>query len=253
MRFKAIVIILLVLTVGVLVGIGIVNKNKQVCEDVQIDIVHRGKDMLLTQNDVLNLLKQSNVVLKGTKQNEISKTEIESALRRSCWFDTLSNLTFKGDVLMMEVAVKHPFIQVYRENGDTYLIDEAGRFLPYSSKVKESLIVLNGNINVAYSPQNTVNNVKDKSLYEAYQIAQMISKDEFCRNQFSQIHINSNKEIELYGEIGRQVVLLGHVDNAAEKLENLKLIYKDALVYMGLNKYKQLDLRYKNRIVATKR
>ena len=42
-------------------------------------------------------------------------------------------------------------------------------------------------------------------------------------------------------------------DNIDEKLQNLHIIYADALAYMNMNDYSQLDIRYKNRIFATKK
>jgi hypothetical protein len=49
------------------------------------------------------------------------------------------------------------------------------------------------------------------------------------------------------------MVHVGWADNIDEKLQNLHIIYADALAYMNMNDYSQLDIRYKNRIFATKK
>lgn len=253
MRVKAILIIVLVLAVGVFVGVSIVNMHKQVCEEVQITVKNTGKDVLLTRQDISNLLKEANITLVGTPKNEVKKSIVDKALKKNNWYGGLEEFSFNGNVLTIQVAVKKPFMQVFPSVGDTYFVDNQGGFLPYSDKVTTELVVLTGNIQTAYAPAGNVKDVKEKSLFEAFQVAQLIQQDEFLNAQISQLFINQEGEIELYGRVGRQVVLFGHADGAAEKLANLKTAYQDALVFLDADHYKKLDLRFTNRIVATKR
>ena len=85
-----------------------------------------------------------------------------------------------------------------------------------------------------------------------YLIAQAILEDPFSTAQFRQMYVNEKQEIELIPTVGNHVVLFGTEENAEDKLFNLKETYSHALVY-GVEQYKQLDARYKNRIIAKKR
>lgn len=253
MRIRAIFIVIFVVLVVVFVVIGIVHKRHQVCEDVQVELLHSGKDVLLSEQDIQSLLKQSHLILEGSPMKEIKKVDIEKALQKNCWFDKITELSYKGNVLVLKISVKHPFLMVFTHNGASYYIDDNGNFLPYSDKVTEEMLVLNGNIKTTYSANKTIKNIPEKSIKEAFEMAKIIQKDNFFRSNISQILINQENELELYGRFGQQVILVGHVEKAAEKLENLKLVYQEAMVYLNPNTYKQIDLRYTNRIVATRR
>ena len=53
--------------------------------------------------------------------------------------------------------------------------------------------------------------------------------------------------------IGNQVILFGTMDNAEEKLDNLKKVYQQGLPRKGYDTYTYLDARFKNRIIAQHR
>ena len=59
--------------------------------------------------------------------------------------------------------------------------------------------------------------------------------------------------MELATTVGGQTILFGDLNNADEKLENLKTVYENGLSHKGYDTYAQLDARYKNRIIATRK
>jgi cell division protein FtsQ len=88
---------------------------------------------------------------------------------------------------------------------------------------------------------------------EALTLTKAIQEDDFSQAQYRQIYLNNRNELELTTAIGGQNILFGSVDNAAEKLKNLKTVYEKGLSHKGYNTYSQLDARYKNRIFATRK
>ena len=67
-----------------------------------------------------------------------------------------------------------------------------------------------------------------------------------------QVYVTTTGKIQLVTKAGSHIVYLGDTSFAAEKLENLKYFYKYGLVKTGWNKYRRLNLEYKNQIVCTK-
>ena len=110
-------------------------------------------------------------------------------------------------------------------------------------------MIVNGNISDSFkSGKKAPQKVRD-----ALALTKVIQQNDFYQAQFRQIYLNSRNEIELISTIGGQTVLFGSVDNAEEKLRNLKTVYENGLSYKGYNTYAQLDARYKNRIIATRK
>ena len=73
-----------------------------------------------------------------------------------------------------------------------------------------------------------------------------ISDDYIGENTISDILQNGEN-------YGRSDIVIGTVDNLAEKFDNLRAFYEQGLSKYGWNKYKTINLKFKNQIVCTKR
>jgi len=84
-------------------------------------------------------------------------------------------------------------------------------------------------------------------------LAQFIYNDELWRAQIAQVYVDNPNNIELIPRVGPHTIILGSADNFEHKLAKLRIFYQTALPEEGWNKYKQINLKYSNQIVCTKR
>jgi cell division protein FtsQ len=104
----------------------------------------------------------------------------------------------------------------------------------------------------AVSDSNQVLKAKLKNLYDIHLLAEIINSDSTLKALIEQVYVTGSGKIQLVTKAGSHVVYMGDTTDAAEKLENLKHFYKYGLVKTGWNKYKKVNLEYKNQIVCTK-
>ena len=83
-------------------------------------------------------------------------------------------------------------------------------------------------------------------------IEKYVDKNNFWKSQIQQIYINLDEEIELIPRVGRHKIIFGDVSDMDEKFKKLMIFYKKGLHYTGWNKYKTINLKFKNQIVCTK-
>ena len=93
---------------------------------------------------------------------------------------------------------------------------------------------------------------KTKELRELLLLAGNISKFPFAEALTGEIYRNSKGEYDLVPAFGCDFIRLGDTSELEDKLENLIAFYKKAYVYEGWDKYKSLNLKYKNQIICTK-
>ena len=93
---------------------------------------------------------------------------------------------------------------------------------------------------------------KNRILFKIYSLAKFINKNKFLNTQIEQIYINKENGIELIPKVGKHLILFGDIDNMEEKFENLIAFYKKGLSKVGWDKYKKINLKYKNQVVCTK-
>jgi cell division protein FtsQ len=80
-----------------------------------------------------------------------------------------------------------------------------------------------------------------------------IEDDSFWSAQIDQIHVDGNSEINLIPRVGNHLVHLGTIENVEDKLRNLGAFYEKVLPEVGWNKYRIINLEYKDQIVCKKR
>ena len=253
MKLKGILLLFLLIAVAAGVVIAIVSLRPKVCERVEVRLEYTGTDTLLTGREVLSVLSSHGLNPVGAAPGKLRRSEIEEALRSNVWFDSLLNLTPVGSTLKMDIRVKSPLIAVYPANGLPYFIGHDGELLPDDSRVCSSLPVLNGNIRTPYTPGKNVRDLKEHTLQDAYRIALAISADSVFSTQLTQLYVNDDSEIEACCPLFRHTVLFGRADNLEQKIRQLHIVYDEALINMPADTYAEVDVRFKNRVFATRK
>ena len=248
---KIIASFLLVLGILVLlVCTGIKAKNKT-CSDISILIHAQKESQLLTESDILNILKQNSKEWENKTAKEIEFSSIYKILAQENYIKSVDKVHFLGSKLQIEVTLHDILLEVESNNGGKFLLDMDGVYLPYSPKVNSDVITVRGFIPNTFQHKERVTPA-NKELYELLSTALLIKKDPLYAALFHKLYINEKQEITLYPSVGKLPVLFGDMQDAESKLKTLKYMYEEVLPYMNDDKYAQLDVRFKNRIVATK-
>jgi hypothetical protein len=249
--FKIIASFLLVLGIlALLVWTGIKAKNKT-CSDISILVHAQNDSQLLTESDILNILKQNHQEWEGKPIKKIEPSLIHKILSQENYIKSVDKVHFLGSKLQIEVTLYDILLEIEPATGKKFLLDTEGVYLPYSPKVNRDVITVSGSIPNTFQNKDRVTPA-DKELYDLYSVALLIKENPFYAALFHHMSINNKQEIKLIPTIGGVPVLFGDVQDAEHKLKTLKYMYDDVLPYMNNDKYAQLDVRFKNRIVATK-
>ena len=68
-----------------------------------------------------------------------------------------------------------------------------------------------------------------------------------------QVDITSQRAFEFVPKLGNNIIEFGDASNAAEKLNKIKLFYKNVMMKAGWNYYSVIDVQYKDQIVAKRK
>ncbi|MCL2291182.1 MAG: hypothetical protein FWC34_10880 [Bacteroidetes bacterium] len=236
--------------VGLMIWSGI-RANNQTSTGASIIINASGEPTLLTESDILHILKQNNVEWEGKKIKEVELASINKILAQEKYIKSVDKVHFSGSKLQIEVSLHDILLEVNSNTGEKFLLDVEGTYLPYSPKAGNDVIVVNGFINNTFR-KNEIVTPENKELYEVFTIASLIKKDPFYSDLFHKMYVNDKQEVVLHPSVGKLPVLFGTMQDAESKLKTLKRMYEEVILYMAEDKYAQLDVRFKNRIVAKK-
>lgn len=250
--FKFVSKVVLCLFVIVIAVMAMIKMQNRVCNEVSVEMHYNGENLTVSDNEVKEIIQNAGIETIGLPIKEIVTQEINAVLAQHPYVKSVNRVYFAGTVLKIELTLKDLLLHVYASNGSQYFVDTDGGLLPFSTNVIEKLILLNGNVRQSFD--ESANLLKDTTiLNDVFELAHLIRNNDFYSAQFKQIYINNNQEIELIPTVGNHVVLFGNGENSIDKLNNIYQTYKKGLVYMGMDRYCLLDLRYKNKVIAKKR
>jgi cell division protein FtsQ len=250
---RKIIPVLLVIGVLVLIVLSFIHMRNRECSDIKVTVQYAGLSNPVSQEDIIAMIERGGIATVGIPLKEINTDSIRLLLSTHPYIREVDKIRFIGKTLSINLIAKDFLLHVYPSVGEQFFISNEGEILPYSDKVQERLIIVNGFINKKYKVGSNITWLKKSPILSAYNIAHAIQQNEFAKVQFRQIYINENQEIELIPSVGRLTVLFGDDTDAAEKLVHLREVYRNGLIYTNINQYTQLDVRFKNRVIAKKR
>ena len=230
---------------------------------ISVRISDNSNNKFITETDVRQAIERENVKLIGSLMDSVNIHLLEDILIHNNKSISRAEVyrTVYGEI-GVNVEQRRPIMRIINPNGDSYYIDANGQVMPLSKKYTAHVIVVNGNLNEPYM-DHVGENLKRQQLKsdqttgellpDLFKLVYFINSSRFWKAQIEQIYINSKGDIELVPRVGNHTIVLGTIDNMREKFENLEAFYEQGLAKYGWNKYKTINLKFKNQIVCTKR
>lgn len=263
---KILVTVLWIIAIaGLLSSWAFVSKKESnlVAKSLNIKICNNDENLFLTENEILDYFSDRNDVIISKQYKNINLPLLEKVLNAHPAIENAhvaKNL--KGEI-KVEITQRTPLVRVINMDGESYYIDTQTKLMPLSDNFSARVIIANGYI---YEPMSRRNQYsikqlkKSKALSEMslldniYDVANFINRDSILTNLIHQIYVNKEREIELFPAIGNQKIIFGNTENIAEKFNKLKLFYTEGLNKSdNWTKYLNINLKYKNLVVCTKK
>ncbi|MCP4909321.1 MAG: hypothetical protein GY907_01330 [Bacteroidetes bacterium] len=251
-------IVLFILTVLGLVSLTVLVKYENTdiwIKDITVNIYRPTEIGFLSSEIVLNQLGNIDSIQNLTlRETEIES--IEELLMINPHIENVDSYVTLDGKLLINICEKVPIIRIYDANGKSIYVDKNGNFIPLSNRYTPRVIIASGyigdmNINLS-------NNIHDSTyidtpLNNVFQINNLIAKNDLLKSQIGQVYVNSIGEYDLIPILGNHIIKLGKTVNVEEKMENLTSYYKKNLVTEDWDKYRTINLKYKDQIVCTKK
>jgi len=246
------------LVLGLLVVMGFVNHNRKdaKCTGLSINIDNSHGLFFIDGDDVRSYIFEVAGDMIGQPIKNINISDLENKVSAMNAVEKAEVFTDLRGNVTIEIVQRKPIARVFLANGKSGYIDEWGKWMNLSTKFTARVIAINGFLPEWKGEINTVRSPEIENLEfwnQVYFLTQTIRSDDFLNAQFEQIYVESNRDIVLIPRVGRHSILLGNTEYLDRKFEKLKLFYKDGIAKVDWNKYKQIDLRYKDQVVCTKR
>ncbi len=185
----------------------------------------------------------------GMSASEIPLTQLELELRNVPEIDkAIAYISFSGK-LKLNITERSP-IALMKTKDHLFYIDSNLIMFEKKPHCNASVILVSGRVSQSFKPGKKITQKNQAYLGE---LLKSISSKTLWSHLFEQCYVDKYKRLLLYPRIGKHSIVLNNVQNMDEKLDNLRLFYRKALPKVGWNKYKEIDISYKDQIVARRR
>ena len=222
-----------------------------VLNKVNIVFIKDNQHHLITNDEVVDLVKDLGLVEGVSIKKDIHVDQIEKTLRSHYAVDKAEVYFLNNGDLHINIFKKTPIARLLGNTSDVnYYLDYNGQLMKTSDSYVAKLPIFSGeifSINDEFEPKSST-----LIISEIYEMSQLINNDAFLKSQIVQIHIRNNGYFELIPRIGNHKILFGSPENMEEKLNKIKLFYTNGPDPKELNLYDTLNVMYNDQIVCSK-
>jgi cell division protein FtsQ len=236
------------------------SRSRIICNRVEIQIANSDMNKFVKSEDVSSMFEKYGFKMIGKPVDSINTFLAEQIISRNPAVYSTSAYTTIDGKMNIKIEQRNPIVRVTNKELSNYYLDRTGQLIPILKQYSAYTLIANGNITEPFEvnvSRNIFTSKKDSFLrpniiYDIFYVARYIYDNDFWRSQIEQIHINSRHEIELVPRVGSHIILFGRSDNIDIKFRKLKAMYR-AFNEIGWNKYKTINLKYKDQVICTKR
>ena len=213
-------------------------KEGQVCNGLDI-YVSASDSSIINENDVRELLVSHKLFPEGKSMDDVDISQLTAVLTSSPYIDDAMCYLTAESRITIQVTAREPVLHVINDAGEDFYIDRKGHTMPRGHH-QADLIVMTGHVSRATAG----------ALYAPMGIA--LSKDTFWNRQTEEIHVTDAGELEITPRVGDHIIQLGDTSALSDKLSRMRLFYTEGLDKAGWNRYKIINLKYKDQVIATR-
>ena len=217
-----------------------------------VDIVFKGPQgaLYVGQDKVARLLDARGLnALSGRPVRRFNLGLMETVLEKDPWIGKAELYFDKNNRLHVEVTEKTPFARVFTLTGETFYIDSALQRIPLNERHSPLLPVFTG-VKLSDGRPNRNDSLL---LQQVLEIARFLRADPFWMAQIDQVDHNPARGFELVPKVGEHLIVFGEGTEVAEKFHKLAVFYHRVLAEKGWNGYAEIDLRFRDQLVAVPR
>jgi len=201
----------------------------------------------IDEKEVLGLMTlNGDEVMEEQAFKKLSFKEMENRIKQNLFVDDVEAYRDVKGTLFVRVQQRRPIARITRSGAKDFYVDAKGNIFPMSDKFTARVLIVNG----AFMNQLLSKGFKKE--YPNYlSFIERIEKDPFLCTQIHQISVDNLGRIDMYQQVGGQVIEFGLPDETTdEKFEKLKVFYDRILPVKGWNAYKRVNLNFDKQIVC---
>ena len=214
------------------------REKETVCKKLEIVMSENNGKLLVTETEVARILEENDLNPIGKSIKNIRTESIEETLHKNPMIKVVECYKTPSGIVNIRILQRCPKFRVV--GFGSYYVDTDRKPMPISKNY------------AAYVPVVSGRAIVSMMTTKMFDFVTFLEENPFWNAQIEQIYIRDDMKIELVPRVGDAIIVLGTLDNYQAKLEKLHKLYAKGFNVIGWNKYKTINLQYKDQIVCSR-
>ncbi len=233
----------------VLCGAAIKTRRAQKTNGVQISISNPNFKFI-TEKDVQNIVQSLVDTVDNMSINELNIQQIEQEIEQNEYVEKCVAHINNQEGLELSIQQKRPAFRIIHENGVSYYVDNHGVKFSLSPIFTARVPIATGKI--VYDV-DSLGVQQGQAINDLLKFFEFTKQNDFAQALVSSVEVKPNGDFVFAPRTGHHLVNIGQPKDLDEKFNRLHIFYKQALNKLGWDHYSEVNLKFKNQIIAKKR
>ncbi|MDJ1468590.1 cell division protein FtsQ [Cytophagaceae bacterium DM2B3-1] len=232
----------------ILIGFVENKQHNKVCSGINIHIEDAYDTYFINDIDVLALLTNNGTErIDGQSFKEINLKNLELRLKTNKFVKSCQVYVDLMGKLNVIIQQNRPIARVTDSHVPDAYISEDGEILPLSERFTARVVLVEGRGLKKLLHKNLQ---ADSTAKEYFELLQQIDNERFFKALITQVVILEDGTIQMYPQLGRQIIEFGTPTDIKRKFEKIRIFYQKVMPAQGWNRYRRVNVAYQNQIVC---
>lgn len=228
------------------------NRSSEVCKGIKVTLLDSAENKFVAKSEVIDIIEEFTGTVIGKRRDEINLANIEKLLeKRSAIKASQVSMGIDG-IMKVDITQRRPLLRIETANGGFY-IDETAYIFPLVDAFTSYVPIVSGNIPLNIEKEHRGEILDDPEGWtdKIMELGIFLTENPFWDAMVEHIYISSNGDVLLSPKVGNFEINIGDLNNLDSKFSRLLAFYKNIAPHEGWEKYKAVNLKYKNQIICT--
>ena len=211
------------------------------CARLEIVIKDSATYNFITDKDIEDFLKRKKLHPVGKLMSDINTLEIHDSILTNRLIKSAEVYSTQRNAVVIKVNQRVPFYRVISDTKGSFYVDNKREVMPVSNSFALYVPIATGDIDEEYAKN------------ELFDFITFLQDNPYWEAWIDQIVVKSNKDVELIPRVGDFRIIFGKLENYNEKLSRFSLFIEKGLNVVGWNRYSEINLKFDNQVVCTRK
>ncbi|MDD4776948.1 MAG: hypothetical protein PHV53_01535 [Fermentimonas sp.] len=217
------------------------SSHNSICEDFVVVVKDSAQTQFVNAKEVEDLVKRYKLHPVGKPFKEINTLAIRDTILNNKLIESADVFITSKATIVATVRQREPVLRVISDTKGNFYVDKDRKIMPVSSSFAVYVPIATGVIDEEFA-QN-----------ELYDFAMFLRNNPSWDAWFEQIVVKKGNEVELIPRAGDFRIIMGNLEDYPSKLNKFVRFVEGGLNVVGWNRYSEINLKYDNQVVCTRK